>query len=140
MFQELKFQLSTAILIILTVAAGASAVINFGEQNRYRLPEDGVVWVDRAGGVEALYVPSDSAGAKAGIHPGDRLTKIDTVPIEKAVDVMQVIAKLGAWNKADYLVTRGSVVVPIKGLIINEVPLDRAVMYQYLVAAAYLLI
>jgi len=140
MFQELKFQLSTAILIILTVAAGASAVINFGEQNRYRLPEDGVVWVDRAGGVEALYVPSGSAGAKAGIHPGDRLTKIDTVPIKKAVDVMQVIARLGAWSKADYLVTRGVVVVPIKGLIINEVPLDRAVMYQYLVGAAYLLI
>ena len=49
MFQELKFQLSTAILTILTLAAGVSAFINFQQQNRFRLPEDGVIWVDRQG-------------------------------------------------------------------------------------------
>jgi len=34
MFQELKFQLSTAILTILTLAAGVAAVINFQQQHR----------------------------------------------------------------------------------------------------------
>ena len=53
MFQELKFQLSTAILTILTLAAGVCAVINFEQQYRFRLPEDGVIWVDRSGGVQA---------------------------------------------------------------------------------------
>ena len=56
MFQELKFQLSTAILTLLTLAAGVSAVINFQQQSRFRLPDDGVIWVDRAAGVEALDV------------------------------------------------------------------------------------
>ena len=35
MFQELKFQLSTAILTILTLAAGVAAVINFDEQYQF---------------------------------------------------------------------------------------------------------
>ena len=56
MFQELKFQLSTAILTILTVAAAVAAVINFEQQRKFRLPDDGVVWVDREGGVEALHI------------------------------------------------------------------------------------
>src|ERR1043166_7621711 len=55
MFQELKFQLSTAILTILTLAAGVSAFINFQQQYKFRLPEDNVVWVEGGGHVEALY-------------------------------------------------------------------------------------
>ena len=44
MLQELKFQLSTAILTILTLGAGVAAVINFEQQQKFRLPEDGVIW------------------------------------------------------------------------------------------------
>ena len=73
MLQELKFQLSPAILTILTLAAGVSAFINFEQQNHFRLPEDGVVWVDRQGSVEALYVKPGSPGLNAGIHRTDRL-------------------------------------------------------------------
>ena len=72
MFQELKFQLSTAILTILTLAAGVSRIINFEEQNHFRLPEDGVIWVDRSGGVQALHVPAGSPG-RQGRHPHGRL-------------------------------------------------------------------
>src|SRR5689334_8893846 len=106
MLQELKFQLSTAILTILTLAAGVSAMINFGEQTRFRLPEDGVVWVDRAGGVEAFDVPADSPGAKAGIHSGDRLTQISGAPIHNATEVTQILTRLGAWQQVNYLVSR----------------------------------
>src|ERR1041385_9084303 len=109
MFQELKFQLSTAILTILTIAAAVSAVINFQEQYRFRLPEDGVIWVDRAGSVVALRVPDGSPGAKAGIHEGDRLIEIGGGPIGNAVEVTQVLAGIGLWNKADYTVVRGGV-------------------------------
>src|ERR1041385_3884847 len=140
MFQELKFQLSTAILTILTIAAAVSAVINFEEQYRFRLPQDGVLWVDRAGAVVALRVPHESPGAKAGIHEGDRLTEIGGGKIQKAIEVTQVLAGIGLWSKADYTVVRGGVSVPIKGLIIGEVPLDRAVVYQYMVGFAYLII
>ena len=51
MFQELKFQLSTAILTILTLAACVAAVINFEQvqRDRLRLPEDGAIWMDHKG-------------------------------------------------------------------------------------------
>ncbi len=140
MFQELKFQLSTAILTILTLAAGVSAVINLEEQYNFRLPEDGVVWVDRAVGVEALYVPHDSPAAKAGIHQGDYLKNIGGLKIHKAIEVTEALVNVGVWQKADYLVARAGVEVPVKGLIVGEVPLDRAVLYQYAVGFAYLII
>src|SRR5215831_2610068 len=132
MFQELKFQLSTAILTILTLAAGVSAVINLDEQYHFRLPEDGVVWVDRPAGVIALEVAPGGPGAKALLHPGDRLMEINGVAIHQAIDVTQVLATLGVWRKATYVVERNGVTVPIKDMIVGEVPLDRAVIYQYL--------
>src|ERR1039458_3869384 len=100
MLQELKFQLSTAILTMVTLAAGVAAVINFEQQQKFRLPEDGVIWVDRAAGVEALYVAPASGGGKAGLHANDRLLSIDGLPIRKAVGVAQVLARLGSWTRA----------------------------------------
>ena len=140
MLQELKFQLSTAILTILTLAAFAAAAINFEQQQKFRLPEDGVIWVDRAAGVEALYVASDSGAGKAGIHVGDRLRSIDGSGIVKAANVAQVLATLGSWSKADYLLNRGGYDLPSKTVIIEEAPRDRALAYQYLVGLFYLII
>ena len=91
MFQELKFQLSTAILTILTLAAGVAAVINFEQQHRFRLPEDGVVWVDRGAGVEALYVTKGSGGSNAGLHPGDRLTLSAAPPLPRDVKEWTIV-------------------------------------------------
>src|SRR6266849_6615419 len=122
MFQELKFQLSTAILTILTVAAGVSAVINFEQQSRFRLPDDGVIWVDRSAGVEALEVSKDRPAAKAGIKTGDILLSINGSPIQQSIDVTKVLVRIGAWNRADYLVKRG---VEVKTtVIVGEVPRD----------------
>jgi two-component system NtrC family sensor kinase len=140
MFQELKFQLSTAILTILTLAASVAALINFQQQQRFRLPEDGVIWVDRNGGVEALSAPAASEGARAGLHTGDRLKMINGLPIQRAVEVTQVLTSIGSWKKATYYVSRGGVEFEVKGVIIGEVPVDRARIYQYLVGAAYLMI
>ena len=139
MFQELKFQLSTAILTILTLAAGVAAVINFQQQHRFRLPEDGVVWVDRHGGVEALYVTKGSGGSNAGVHPGDKLASINGVPIANAANVTQVLVRIGSWSKAVYHISRLGVEID-PTVIVGEVPLDLAVTYQYLVGFAYLVI
>src|SRR5215471_19223491 len=102
MFQELKFQLSTAILTILTLAAGVAAFINFQQQYAFRLPEDSVVWVDRGGRVEALYVKPGGPGANAGVHVGDHLLQIENVDIRKATDVVKVLVAIRSWNKARY--------------------------------------
>src|SRR5260370_39674437 len=80
MLQELKFQLSTAILTILTVAAAISASINFTQQWSFHLPDDGVTWIDRAGTVQALRVVPDSGGDKAGLRAGAVPPKRNTPP------------------------------------------------------------
>lgn len=139
MFQELKFQLSTAILTILTIAAAVSAIINFQQQHKFRLPDDGAIWVDRASGVEALHLEPDGPAAKAGIKTGDKLVKINGVDISKAEDVPQVLVTLGAWSTPRYSVRRGGVEFKPQ-VVVGEVPVDPAVSYQYMVGAAYLLI
>jgi len=139
MFQELKFQLSTAILTILTIAAVASAVINFQQQHRFRLADDGAVWVERGNRVEALHIEPDGPAAKAGLKNGDTLLKINGAATAKAIDVPQILAAVGAWNKADYTASRNG--VEFKAAVyVREEPLDPVVSYQYLVGAAYLLI
>jgi len=140
MLQELKFQLSTAILTILTLAVSVAALINFGQLQRFRLPEDGIIWVDRTGGVEALSVPPRSEGAKAGLRSGDRLKLINGAPVRKAVEVTQILVPIGAWKWATYTASRGGVDFDAR-VLIGEVPLDRARVYLLpLVGAAYLLI
>src|SRR5258707_11447291 len=108
MLQELKFQLSTAILTIMTVAAAISATINFSQQWSFRLPDDGVTWIDRTGpkaavSVQALRVVPDSGAANAGLRTGDVLLKINALPIANAIYVPQALLTIGVWNKADYL-------------------------------------
>ncbi|HXB75441.1 MAG TPA: ATP-binding protein [Candidatus Acidoferrales bacterium] len=121
----------------MTVAAGVSAFINFEQQSRFHLPEDGVIWVDRAGGVAALYVRPQSGGANAGVHPGDRLESIDNVPVDRASTVMQILVRVGPWRQAQYLVNHGGVSVPTT-VVVGEA--SRALGYEYLVGLAYLAI
>jgi two-component system NtrC family sensor kinase len=139
MLQELKFQLSTAILTILTLAAVVAAAVNFGQYNKFHLPDDGVVWVDRAGGVEALSVAPGSSRDLAAIHPGDRLKRIQTTLIHRALDVPQILARLGAWSKTTYTVERGGVAVE-KTVIVGEAPRNPAMYYLEATGTAYLLI
>ena len=139
MLQELKFQLSTALLVLATLAAGVAAAINFQQQYRFRLPDDGVIWVDRQGGVEALHVTSHSPGENAGVHRGDRLERIEGAEIEKSLDVQKVLARLGSWNKAKYQLKRHGVEFPAT-VVIGEVPFDRARLFLYVVGFAYLAI
>src|SRR5271170_51584 len=142
MLQELKFQLSTAILTILTVAAAISAAVNFQQQLSFHLPEDGVTWIDRtgpngAGAVEALRVVAGSGADNAGLRTGDILRKINGLKIENALFVPQALVKIGVWNKADYLVERGGVQFKTS-VIVQAVPRDPFVTYQYLVGLVYL--
>ncbi len=147
--KELKSQIASALLVILTLAAMAAAGLNFRQQHLYFTPEDGVEWVDRLdkhpqaqagpGLVEARYVVPNSAADKAGIHAGDILERIQTVPIERAQDVPQVLTGIGAWQKVDYFILRRGVETKAK-IVVGERQVSTGVYYQYLVGAAYLCI
>ena len=146
--KELKTQFANALLVILTVAAIASAFINF-QQNfqltkRYRLPEDGVTWVDRQQTdgrniVQALHVAQRSPGENAGIRDNDVLVKVKGVRIDQAVDVLQVLIRLGPWRPADYVIQRNGIEIKAN-VIVGERVAEYAVSYQYAVGVAYLLI
>src|SRR5207302_10408341 len=78
-----------------------------------------------------------SGADNAGIHPGDRLERIDGVPVDKSATVAQILVRLGAWSKAKYLVSHSG--VPVEAtVIVGEAP--RALGYEYLVGLAYLAI
>lgn len=139
--KELKVQLVRALLVILTMAAIVAAAINFQQQSRFHLPEDGVTWVDRTVGetnrAVAMFVSPGSPGEKAGIRAGDVLVSIDNYPIESALDATQVMARLGAWRKASYEIKRGDVQFS-PGVIIGEAEHDSTLYYQYAVGVLYL--
>jgi two-component system NtrC family sensor kinase len=143
--RDLKTQFVSALLFILTVAAVCCAMVNFRQQSMYRLPDDGVIWVDRAqaGGenaVVALYVTPGSGADNAGIRQEDVLLQIGDAQIHKTVDVPQALQHVVTWDKARlYMIRRGGIPTPAH-VIIGEKVIDRAVYYQYIVGVAYLLI
>ncbi|MBV6433036.1 MAG: Adaptive-response sensory-kinase SasA [Bryobacteraceae bacterium] len=141
--KELKVQLANALLVVLTVAAIIAAGINFQQQSRYRLPDDGVSWSDRHAGnrkvVEAVIITEGGPGKRAGLKVGDYVLSINGATIESAIAVPQVLARLGAWSKAEYLIERRGVQVKVNVYVGEGVP-EPAVYYQYAVGAAYLLI
>jgi hypothetical protein len=137
--RELRSQFFSALLAILTAAAVVSAVINFQQQGKFRLPDDGVTWVDRQDDVVALHVVPSSAADKAGLRAGDALLNVSGAVIDTAADVSQVLVRLGAWSRATYLIRREGVEFEAL-LIVGEVAPDPALYYQYLVGAAYLAI
>jgi len=139
--KELKFQLSTAILTILTLAALVAAVLNLQQQHRFhKLAEDGAIWVDRQAGVEALYVRPGSGADRAGIRAGDRLLSINDVPIPKAIEVTEILTAVGTWKKVEYRLTRGPSEPFPATVITSDVPIDPVITYQYFVGFAYLAI
>ena len=141
MLQELRFQVSTAVLTVITIAAIVAAVFSFQQIHRFRLADDGVIWVDSKENhdVEAYRIAPSGGGDHAGLRKGDSLVKINGAAIRRAVDVPQILAGVGAWQDAHYVIRRGGVEVPVK-VIVGEATHDTAVDYQYIVGTAYLAI
>ncbi len=137
--RELKWQFSNALLVVLTAAAVVAALVNFQQQARFGLPEDGVVWVDRAEGVQALHIVPGGQGEKAGLKPGDVLVRINGARIERATDVTRVLVGLGAWKRCAYGVRRQGIEFQAQ-LILGEARPDPMLYFQYLVGAAWLAI
>ncbi len=134
---ELKAQFWSALLVILTVAALVAAGINFQQQSKFRLPEDGVTWVDRGGNVEALHVNPGSPAERAGLRSGDIVRSISGVPTTTPTDVTRVLVSLGAWRKAEYAVHRAGVEIKVP-LIVGERTPTGTLYFQYIVGLAYL--
>src|SRR5262245_13301551 len=103
--RELRRQLAAGLLMIVMVAAVVAAAINFNQQRKFHLPDDGVTWVDRLVMDDkrpvAAYVAPGSAAEQWGIRKDDLLVSIDNRPIAHASDAARVIAQLGVLQKAN---------------------------------------
>jgi two-component system NtrC family sensor kinase len=141
--REFRQQLVSALLVIVTVAAVIAAAINFQQQSRFALPDDGVAWTDQATSdsdqVVAAYVTPGSPALKAGLRTGDVLLSIEGVRMDNALKATEVLARLGPWRQADYEIQRGGSKFTAK-VIIGQVERDSTIFYQYAVAVVYLAI
>jgi two-component system NtrC family sensor kinase len=141
--RELRAQIAGALVVVLTVVAGLCAVVNFQQQSRFRLPDDGVVWVQSAenpqAGVTALAVTPGSPGAKAGLRAGDTLLRINGVLVEHPEDVAKILVGIGSWQRAEYQIRRNGIDTKATPIIGERTP-DASIYYQYLVGAAYIAI
>ena len=140
MLQELKFQLSTALLTVLTLAAAIAAVLNYQQLQRFPLPDDGAVWRVRDGRVMAVKVLENGPADRAGIRVNDTLQSIQGVPVMTVEDIPRRLSSFGAWAKATYVVRRSGVNDVKATVIIGEAARGVAYTYQYLVGAFYLAI
>ena len=136
--RELKFKFSGALLMILTVAAAVSAFINFQQQGRFKLPDDGVTWVDRDGSVKALHVSHGSPADRVGVRDGDIVVKIAGEPIQRSIEVSQVLVGVGAWNKATYVLRRDGVEFEAPLIVGTALRNYTALYWQYMVGLVYL--
>ncbi len=146
--RELKEQFVGALLVILTAAAAIAAVLNFQQQNKFHLADDGVTWIDRAQAdgsnrVEALFIASRAPAEKAGLRAGDLLLSISEYKVADSSEATQVITRIGSWKKAEYKVWRpkgaGGAEISAQ-VIVGEMLPDMALWSQYAAAAAYLAI
>ncbi|MDZ4799209.1 MAG: ATP-binding protein [Bryobacteraceae bacterium] len=146
--KELRSQLLNALLVILTAAACIAAFVNF-QQNfnpakRFRLSEDGVMWVDRGepgkpNSVIALHVDKGASGDRAGIRAGDRLIRVGGTAVNEAIEVVQTLVQIKPWGKTEYSLMRRGVEFNAK-VVVGEREPDYTVSWQYLIGIAYLAI
>ena len=137
MLQELKFQFSTAILTVVTIAAAIAAVVNFKQIHKFPLPDDGVVWVENHGRVTAARLDPGGAAEFAGVRIHDVLESIQGQRVTDVNDVPQILAAVSAWKQARYVVRRAGVDVPVT-ITIRAAPRGFGISWQYLVGAVYL--
>lgn len=136
---EGRHQLTRAFLLVLTVAVVVAAVINFRQQAQVRMPDDGVFWSERDGKVVALMVQPESPAARAGVHEGDFLLRINRQPVSRAQDVARIFVGLPSWERVDYSLLQNGVEFEAH-VILGERTLGTLVYYQYFVGGVYLLI
>jgi signal transduction histidine kinase len=143
MLQELKFQLSSAILTVITIAAVVAVIVNYDQNRKFPLPDDGVTWVDRdrssAPVIEAYQITPASGAQRAGLRKGDEILAINGTPLTSSIDVARILAGVGVYFPATYTIRREGVEFAAK-VYIGEAPRTRAMFFQYPVGLSYLVI
>jgi two-component system NtrC family sensor kinase len=131
--------IATVILSLGMIILGG---LNVQQKRLWVPPVDGVAWVDNAAGqVEARVVEPDGPGRRAGLEAGDVLLGINESPIERDLQVTQVLYDLGVWAQATYHVLRdGSEIETTVVVSPRSERVQNRLTYLEIVGILYLLI
>ncbi len=97
---SLRFK--TLLATLLSLGLMVCGYFSIRQQVSYRLPSDGVAWVDSSSGVRAWLVTPGSAGAHAGIRPGDEIAAINGAPVTSAAAVTREVFQSGIGAHLTY--------------------------------------
>ncbi|MHB8610685.1 MAG: ATP-binding protein [Candidatus Acidiferrales bacterium] len=106
MKQNLRVSLGAVVLALATLAAMIFAWLNFVQRTEFESPDDGVVWLDTAQGVQARQVAPNSPAARAGVRVGDDLLAINGSLVSRQVQVTKRLWHAGLWNQVRYKLSR----------------------------------
>jgi PAS domain S-box-containing protein len=96
----------TAIVVLVTGGLLALGIANIASRARGPHFEDGVLWASRAEGVTAVEVAPQSAGATAGIQPGDVLIALNGAPVQAVTDVLRYQGQAPEHTNLTYTLLR----------------------------------
>ena len=136
MNRDFQTRFTALLLILLTAAACVFAWINFQKEHEFKVPYDGVWWIEKDGRLVANRVEANGPGARAGIQNGDQLTAVGTHAIKSIAGLERQLYQVGIWSKATYSIVRQSVPVDLSVIL---VPAERS-LYDWLrlIALIYL--
>ena len=97
-----KLKFVPLFLTLVSLALVVLAWLNFQQRRHYRLPDDGIIWVNSPEGVRAAAVTQNGPGDRIGIRQGEVLTAINGRPIHRSVEVTREIFRAGLGGKAEY--------------------------------------
>ena len=134
------FELRVIGLGLLTLLAVIAATVNVRQESEYRLPDDGVFWVDTGQQVVAGAITARSPAAAADLRVGDRLVGIDSLPIQSATGVTPRLFTLGVGAHTRYQVLRQGTLTELD-VVLDAQPRPTTVRgYLRVVGALYLLL
>lgn len=132
--------------LIATVVLSLGLIIlgglNVQQKRLWVAPVDGVAWIeDGQGAVVARTIEPDGPGARAGLQAGDVLVSINETPIDRDIQVTQVLYDLGVWAQATYhLIRQGSEIATTVVVSPQSARVQNQLTYLEIVGILYLLV
>jgi len=123
MTREFQIRFSAVVLGFCTLAAFIFAVLNFQKELQYRIPDDGVWWMEHEGWLRAERVLPGGPGEKAGIKQGDELVAINNQTINTVPQVTSRLFRAGIWSGATYSLVRDEIPLNVPVIL---VPADKS--------------